>query len=248
LKYQYLNKEDEYELINAYQNGDESALEKLIHFNQLNIKMIVSKFRSPKDDDYNDAIQEANFGLIRAIQTFKTSTNNRLISLANTIIRNRIFHSTLEQTNSIRVPIESQILFRKIEDDEDVEASDYMKFYSTFNYNCYEISSTPNEDDEYQNYVHSFNSTPDTTIINYENKEEVDIMLDCLSEDEKVVIEHRFGLNDKPIMVYREIFDMYFNPENRTTTSNNKISIIYRKYIKALKKIKKLYDKDILTR
>jgi len=202
VKYDYLNKEDEYRLIKQYQDGDESALAELINFNQLNIMMLVSKFKNPHQSDYDDAIQEANIAFITAIENFDTSTNNRLISYANTIVRNAILRNVIYRETSIHLPESIRRAFRLIKKHNLDEASkehlvtqDSINAYNT-NYVSYDI-----DDFTYDESLTEF----DNDIKVFEDKAFIKRLFKHLTDDEILVLEHRFGLNGKPKLKHKDI-------------------------------------------
>lgn len=229
MKYEYLNKEDEYELINHYQDGDESALTKLIHFNQLNIGMIVGRYKNPYDSDYQDAIQEANISLIKAIKTFDTSSGNRLISYASFIIKNDIIKKVMVHSNTIKIPYITHKHFKEIEAGIiDDKTNDTIRAYNT-NFNCYDI------DDNYDKECHS---TYDENLINFENKEMIDYLFSFLTNDEIFILESRYGLNNKPILPLEEI-SKHFDKDSIT----NYKSYGYKLVKGVLNKLKKFNNR-----
>lgn len=79
-KFKALTKDEEYELISRYQQGDKMAGEKVINSNLLFIFSLASKFA--KGDNILDLVSEAVIGAKTALDRFDLSLGNRFSSFA----------------------------------------------------------------------------------------------------------------------------------------------------------------------
>ena len=84
-----LTKEEEYEYVERYQNGDISAKEKLIEHNLRLVVYLSKKYESTKID-LEDLVSIGSIGLIKAINTYKNDKNIKLATYASRCIDNEI--------------------------------------------------------------------------------------------------------------------------------------------------------------
>lgn len=86
---QPLSPEDEAKYIEAMQNGDETARNKLIEHNLRLVAHIVKKFENT-GEDMEDLISIGTIGLIKGIESFSTSKGTKLATYAARCIENEI--------------------------------------------------------------------------------------------------------------------------------------------------------------
>ncbi|WP_431137494.1 sigma-70 family RNA polymerase sigma factor [Psychroserpens mesophilus] len=233
MKYEYLNKDEEYELIEAYQNGDESALTKLIEFNQLNVSMVVGKFYHPYDGSYNDAIQEGNIALMKAIKKFDTSTGNRLISYANRVIINDIYKNVYLKHKTIKLNDRAIREMNKCKEGEEPLSEGY-RIASRYNFTPYDIDE--HYDDECFGYEQK-------TLENKEVKNVISELINQLPDETKFIIEHRFNINDKPFLKLEDIGRFICNDgKYRTVGAYRQLG--KNRVDRGIEKLKKLADKN----
>lgn len=84
-----ISKEEEYELWENMQQGDEGAREKLIEANTHYVVTVAKRYLNTKVP-FADLIQAGNLGLVMAVDKFKTSFGNRLLTYAAWYIDNEI--------------------------------------------------------------------------------------------------------------------------------------------------------------
>lgn len=84
-----LSKDEEYELVEKYQNGDLSAKDKLIEHNLRLVVYLSKKYESTKID-LEDLVSIGSIGLIKAINTYKNDKNIKLATYASRCIDNEI--------------------------------------------------------------------------------------------------------------------------------------------------------------
>jgi RNA polymerase sigma factor (sigma-70 family) len=206
MKYEYLDKDEEYRLIKLYQETlDDDVMADLIHFNLLNIKMLSDKFCNnfPKLNR-DDAYQEASIGMMKAIKSFNLETGNRLISYATTVINNRIIRQLVYGDSTIVLGQYQAKQFKLIEKlnlkgpskEHGISQSVFHAYNS--NFNTYDINELDSHDEPqvYSDY-------------DYERDIKVPEMIHKLSEDlnerELLVLSHRYALNGKEKLGHYEI-------------------------------------------
>ena len=84
-----LSKEDEYKYVEAFQNGDISARNKLIEHNLRLVVFLSKKYENTKID-LEDLVSIGTIGLIKGINTYKNDKNIKLATYASRCIDNEI--------------------------------------------------------------------------------------------------------------------------------------------------------------
>ncbi len=84
-----LSKEEEFKYIINFQNGDESAKDKLIEHNLRLVVFIAKKYEST-GYDIEDLVSIGSIGLIKGINTYKIDKNIKLATYASRCIANEI--------------------------------------------------------------------------------------------------------------------------------------------------------------
>ena len=111
-KYQLLTEEKERELIIKKNDGDSKAREMLINCN-LRLVVSIAKLFSNNSDELLSYIQVGNIGLIKAVDNYSISFENRLSTYAfPAIIRSIINYMYIDK--AITVPVCASKLYRKI--------------------------------------------------------------------------------------------------------------------------------------
>lgn len=105
-KFPLLSHEEEIELGRRKENGDSSALEKLINSN-LRLVVKIAKYYQNDNFQLEDLISEGNRGLIRAAEKFDYKTNFRFSTYANWRIRSSIRRVLFCESSCIRIPAHS---------------------------------------------------------------------------------------------------------------------------------------------
>lgn len=105
---------DVVELFKKLEDGDKTAMNKLV---EQNLKLVVSVARAYRDKgvDWEDLLQEGNLGLIHAIEKFEWKRGHKFSTYATWWIRQRISHYLATQRHSIRVPTHAMRLKKHIE-------------------------------------------------------------------------------------------------------------------------------------
>ncbi len=105
---------DEEELARRIRDGDEQALEAMVHAN-LRFVVVVAKQYQNQGLALSDLISEGNIGLMKAARRFDETKGFKFISYAVWWIRQAILHALAEQARLIRLPVNKIEELRRIE-------------------------------------------------------------------------------------------------------------------------------------
>ena len=108
-----LTREEEVELSTRSLKGDARARNELIQKN-LRLAVSVAKKMNRKGTDLEDLIQEANIGLMKAVEKFDPSKGFRFSTYAHWWIRQSVGRHIQMHSRSIRIPSHAQGLSAKI--------------------------------------------------------------------------------------------------------------------------------------
>ena len=109
-----LTPEDEEELARRIRDGDEKALETMIHAN-LRFVVVVAKQYQNQGLALSDLIREGNIGLMKAARRFDEKKGFKFISYDVWWIMQAILHALAEQARLIRLPVNKIEELRRIE-------------------------------------------------------------------------------------------------------------------------------------
>lgn len=109
-----LTSADEEELARRIRDGDEKALEAMVHAN-LRFVVVVAKQYQNQGLALSDLISEGNIGLMKAARRFDETKGFKFISYAVWWIRQAILHALAEQARLIRLPVNKIEELRRIE-------------------------------------------------------------------------------------------------------------------------------------
>ena len=109
-----LTAEDEEELARRIRDGDDKALETMVHAN-LRFVVAVAKQYQNQGLALSDLISEGNIGLMKAARRFDEKKGFKFISYAVWWIRQAILHALAEQARLIRLPVNKIEELRRIE-------------------------------------------------------------------------------------------------------------------------------------
>lgn len=109
-----LSREEEKQLIIKAQNGNQTAMNKLIESNLKFVVRVASKFQG-KGLVLSELISEGNIGLIKAIKRFDVKRNTKLITYAVWWIQQTIQYAIYEKNRLIRIPAKTLSTLSKIE-------------------------------------------------------------------------------------------------------------------------------------
>ena len=195
-----LSKEDEAKTLAMLDNDFEKAREKLIVHNLRLVVYIAKKFEST-GIGIEDLISIGTIGLIKAVNTFSVEKNIKLATYASRCIENEIL-MYLRKTNPQKMEVSIDEPLNVDWDGNELLLSDIL------------------------------GTDDDTVSVNIENEAEKRVLLEAvekLDEREKMIMELRFGLNNRPEKTQKEVADMI-------GISQSYISRLEKRIIKRLKK------------
>ncbi len=195
-----LSKEEEAKTLAMLENDFEKARETLIVHNLRLVVYIAKKFEST-GIGIEDLISIGTIGLIKAVNTFSVEKNIKLATYASRCIENEIL-MYLRKTNQQKLEVSIDEPLNVDWDGNELLLSDIL------------------------------GTDDDTVSVNIENEAEKRVLLEAvekLDEREKLIMELRFGLNNRPEKTQKEVADMI-------GISQSYISRLEKRIIKRLKK------------
>lgn len=213
-----LTKEEEKNLFKKYGAGDGAAKQKIAQANLRLVVSIAKTYIGKSKLNFLDLIQEGNLGLLIAIEKFDINKGYKFSTYATYWIKQSINRAMIEQARTIRLP---EYLIDNISKINRAKAQLAEQGLPETDEAILKITGLP-----LKQYKATKNVPPDSTsldtplgdedqctvgeLIEDDNIEEfekrvfqseakmvLNNMLDTLTEREKNIIEHRFGLNGK---------------------------------------------------
>ena len=179
---------------------------------------------------WEDLVSEGNRGLITAAHKFDPSRGARFSTYSAWWIKQAIRQAIAEQARTVRVPIGTQINWRRIRKvakelteklgreptDEEVAAeaklpvATIQRLRSSNQVEVHSlnapVSGEESESGEFMEFVYDETAPgPDQELINLEDVEQLLALLETLPEREKQVLRLRFGLDGEPVRTLEEV-------------------------------------------
>ena len=227
-----LTREEENDLAVKAARGDEKAKHKIVNANLRFVVNVAKKYQN-RGLDLTDLISEGNIGLLTAIERFDVTKGYHFISYAVWWIRQAILKAICEKSRPIRLPLNranelvqiekarKTLSGNKSEEEEIAEVAGMLNMDSAHVRDIIRISRDMVsldsalrpadadsatigeflEDHQYEN--------PEQSAINMTMREDIDSVLDSLSEKEAEVLRYRYGLNGSSSMSLKEVGDVF---------------------------------------
>lgn len=217
-KSKLLTAEEERELAGLIAQGDDAARDRMIESN-LRLVVKIAKRYMNRGLPFLDLIEEGNMGLIKAVEKFKVSKGCRFSTYATWWVRQSIERALVNQSRTIRLPVHVaddinrlvkvsrelvQRLKRDPSDEEVAEAMGtevaYVRRMMTLLKKTYSIEHPMGDNNDYSliDTIEDKNlADPGSMIEDLDRFAHVLQWMDDLTDNEKEILELRFGLNDR---------------------------------------------------
>jgi len=212
-----LSAEDEAAIAQRVAEGDEHAREQLIEAN-LRLVVSVAKKYNGHNVPFQDLIQEGNYGLIKAVEKFDYAKGFKFSTYATWWIRQAISRHIADQARTIRIPVHmveninrltrvrqrlTQTLGRDPTNEElgaelGMDADRVLEIMRSSQEAVSLESPIGDEGDSQLGDFIPDDNTPSPTeaVTDSQLKEEINSVLNTLTERERSVLELRYGLRD----------------------------------------------------
>ena len=226
-----LTRSEEEQTATLAAQGDNASKNRLIKANLRFVVNVAKKYQN-QGLPLADLISEGNIGLINAIERFDVSKGYHFISYAVWWIRQAILKAICEKTRMIRLPLNRANELVQIEkvrkelggagrgDSEIVEIARQLDMDQDHVADLINISrdlislDTPIYDEKDSSLLSDFvedrgYKAPHEVVVDKALREEINQVLDTLSQKEADIIQYRFGLNGRRPMSLKEIGSRY---------------------------------------
>lgn len=228
-KVELITAEMEVELTKRIKEGDQIALEKLT---KANLRFVVSVAKQYQNSGLTlgDLINEGNVGLIKAAKRFDETRGFKFISYAVWWIRQAIMQALAEQSRIVRIPLNRvgalnkiNRTFSQLEQKYQREASN-QEVADVLNVTIEDVDKALNtgarhvsmnapfvsgEDNSLLDVLENTEETPDSVLMEESLRGQIERSLATLTEKERDVIVHYFGLSGTQAKSLEDIADQF---------------------------------------
>jgi len=227
--YPLLSKEQEQGLARKVKGGCQASLHNLVKSNLSFVVKVASEYRN-LGLPFEDLLNEGNIGLIEAAHRYDATKGTKFITYAIWWIRKSILKSLSEHSSLVRVPTYQMKKVREIRDTENSlrrqlgrkpkreEISSKLdrsviKIDQVLQFTLREMSLDDKvgreRDTPIADYLVDDNLiTPEDDLIKREANSLVSAAMAHLTEQERTVLSHRFGIAGGPTLTLKEIGEM----------------------------------------
>ncbi|MGE0567057.1 MAG: RNA polymerase sigma factor RpoD/SigA [Bacteroidia bacterium] len=222
--------EEEIHLAQKIRCGDQNALEKLVSAN-LRFVVSVAKQYQNQGISLQDLINEGNAGLIKAASRFDEKRGFKFISYAVWWIRQSIIQAISEQSRIIRLPLNKIGAINKIKRAQGIleqelersptnsEIASFTEMneeevnitqYSSVRHVSTDATLSSQDESTLLDVLHNpEGNKPDDALMLESLRIEIKNILEVLSDKEKIIIAHYFGISGFTIMTLDELSNKY---------------------------------------